>query len=474
MVESLEVVVGVTNLKLQKFFLFVFLVMVSNSFSQSNSTYKKRVLETTEIGILTSYYTQDGEKAVVTGGVGTEELTNTATNVSVSIPLNDDDVLSIDATISAYSSASSSNLNPFDSSHPASPWVESSGASAKDVWVNANLSYSHSSDDRNNIWSGNLSFASEFDYTSIGFGGSYTRLLNQQNTELGIKANIYFDSWSPKYPEEIHQYFKTNGDLNEGMFKGVDILDEQGLVIDKDGSDIWSVDQSELIEDESRNTYSVSLSFSQILTENTQISLFSDLISQEGWLGNPMQRVYFADKDNYYIGQAESISDYTSSKNKGVFHLADDIERLPDNRLKIPIGIRFNYYINEYLVLRNYYRYYQDDWDLKAHTINIELPIKISDSFTLYPSYRYYTQTEAKYYAGYDQLLSTSEYYTSDTDLSEFDSYQLGFGLQYKDLFSETKFWSLGFKSFNLNYSYYKRDSEFKAHIISFGAQFIL
>jgi hypothetical protein len=80
----------------------------------SNNTYKKRVLENTEVDLLLSYYSQDGDNAAVTGGIGTEELTDFAGNLTISIPLNADDVFSIDATISAYSSASSSNLNPFD------------------------------------------------------------------------------------------------------------------------------------------------------------------------------------------------------------------------------------------------------------------------------------------------------------------------------------------------------------------------
>ena len=50
------------------------------------------------------------------------------------IPLNDDDVLSIDATVSAYTSASSSNIELVDGQQPADAFVASSGASEKDTW----------------------------------------------------------------------------------------------------------------------------------------------------------------------------------------------------------------------------------------------------------------------------------------------------------------------------------------------------
>jgi len=198
------------------------------------NTYKKRVLETVEIDFLSSYYTQDGDNAAVTGGIGTEELIDLASDLVISIPLNDNDVLSINATVSAYTSASSSNLDPFDSSGAfssnddsgvtRSPWVETTGDSRKDTWINGNISYSHSSDDRNKIWGANLNFANEYDYTSFGFGGSHTWLFNEKNTEFGINRNAYFDIWNPKYPTELDSYQEANQNLYKGFFKRIDIF----------------------------------------------------------------------------------------------------------------------------------------------------------------------------------------------------------------------------------------------------------
>ena len=169
----------------------------------STSTYKKRVLETAEVDLLMSYYTQDGSNAAVSGGIGTEELTDITPTIVVSIPLNDDDVLTIDFGISAYTSASSSNVNPFDAGGLADPFVASSGASSGDVWGNLTGSYSHSSDDRNDIWSLKVSVSTEYDYFSVGVGGSYSKLFNEKNTEISISANVYIDSWSLIYPIEF-------------------------------------------------------------------------------------------------------------------------------------------------------------------------------------------------------------------------------------------------------------------------------
>ncbi len=94
----------------------VLVVLTTFSFAQQDSTivYKKRVLEKTEIDFLSSYYSQDGDNAAVSGGIGTEELTDATAAFVVRMPMNDDDVLTIDLGLSAYTSASTSNINPFD------------------------------------------------------------------------------------------------------------------------------------------------------------------------------------------------------------------------------------------------------------------------------------------------------------------------------------------------------------------------
>lgn len=484
---------AINKSNMKKSILFLFLSISFLGYSQTNTdaekVYKKRVLENAEVDIISSFYSQNGDNASVTGGIGNEKLTDLASNIVISIPLNDNDVLTIDGTISAYTSASSSNLNPFDvgtggdgdnnstsynANSVGSPWVESSGASRSDVWANGNLSYNHSSDNRNSIVGANLSFAQEFDYSSLGFGGSFTKLFNEKNTEIDLKANVYLDTWSPRYPYEITSYLQAGQSLNAGFFKNAPILDQNGSVINKNGTDVWSPLNTTLVDNTSRNTYSVSLNFSQIISKRAQFSIFLDVVQQNGWLANPMQRVYFGDRANYYIGNALSIANYTSKTNTDVFQLADDIERLPETRLKIPIGARFNYYLNEYVTLRTYYRYYSDDWGISSHTADIELPIKISDKFTIYPTYRYYTQTAADYFAPYEQLLSTDAFYTSDYDLSKFNANQYGFGISYTDIFTKSHIWKLGLKNIDVKYSNYKRNTGLTAGIISAGFKFVV
>ncbi|HPQ20757.1 MAG TPA: DUF3570 domain-containing protein [Saprospiraceae bacterium] len=407
--------------------LLIFSLSLKAQDSKDTVYFKKKVLETIDVDILMSYYTQSGTHAAVSGGIGDESLQDITPTLVVSVPLNEDDVLTVDAGISAYTSASSSNINPFDSRNstsPASPYQASSGASRSDVLAHVSGSYSHSSDDRNTVSSGHVSLSNEFDYFSFGFGGGYNKSLNDKNTELGLKANVFLDNWRPQYPVEFKRL---------SSFKR--------------------------LTSTSRNSYSLGLSYAQVISKKLQSLVNIDGIYQKGLLSTPFQRVYFADVADRYQED---------------FPIADDIERLPDTRFKFAIGAFINYYINDIFVLRTFTRYYQDDWNIKSWTASVEIPVKISEYFTLYPSYRFYNQTAADYFAPYNVHLSTDTYYTSDYDLSEFSANQYGFGLSYTDIFTSAHLWRFGLKSIDLKYNYYKRNSGLKAHLVSFGMKFQL
>jgi hypothetical protein len=437
-------------------------------FSQESSDsiqFKKRVLESTEVDFLLSYYKQDGSKSAVSGGIGSEELTDLASNIVVAMPLNDDDVLTVDIGISAYSSASSSNINPFDNGQKPTPWQSSSGASESDQLLSITANYAHTSDSRNFIWNADVSFSNEYDYNSVGIGGGVAHLFNNKNSEISLKVNAYLDQWQPIYPKELQQYI----DFGTNFSNGATVWDQNGQATTN-----YLPSAFQTISSVNRNSYSASFGFSQVLTKKIQVSVFFDVLQQQGLLSTPYHRIYFADKANYYIGQAQYIPEYENESNAGVYKLADDIERLPDNRFKLPIGARLNYYINERFVLRTYYRYYTDNWDIQSHTASIELPIKVSERFTVFPTYRFYTQTQSKYYAPYETHLSTEKYYTSDADLSGFDANQYGFGINYTDIFTGGKIWKLGLKNIDLRFNHYQRSDNLTANIATIGFKFIV
>lgn len=463
----------------------MFITSISFAQEKDSIVYKKRVLESTEVDFLSSYYKQDGVHSAVAGGIGSEDLSDFASNIVVSVPMNADDILTIDVGISAYTSASSSNINPFErgttsgasgggssvSSPYGTPWQASSGASASDALVSLVANYAHSSDDRNFNWNADVSFSNEYDYTSVGFGGGIAKLFNNKNSEVSLKANVYLDQWRPIYPTELSEYGKYGANYaTNGYFNGVTIINENG----PGATETYLPSNFSTLDKVNRNSYSASFGFSQVATKKMQFSLFFDLIQQQGLLSTPYHRVYFADKTNFYIGLTQYIPVYETEANVGVYRLADDIERLPDSRTKLPVGARLNYYLNERVTIRTYYRYYWDNWDITSHTASIELPIKVSDKFTVFPMYRYYTQRQSKYFAAFEKHLSTEQYYTSDYDLSTFDANQFGFGVNYVDIFTNFKIAKFGLKNIDLRFNHYTRSDGLKANIGSLGFKFVM
>ncbi len=427
---------------------FLTIIAAAQSIDSTDVSFKKRVLESTEVDFLMSYYKQDGIHSAVMGGRGMEDLTDITPTIIVTMPLNDDSILTVDAGMSAYSSASSGNINPFDSNNP-SPWQASSGASAMDQLVAVVVNYSHTSDDRNTILNFHISGSAEYDYSSVGFGGGYTRLFNDKNTELTIAASAYLDTWKPIYPKELQDFAANGFDLDGGIFSRFTIT----------GNTNYSPMLFKYHDNKKRNSFALSLSLSQVVNRKMQFSLFVDMLKQEGMLSTPYQRVYFSDKANSFIKD---------------FQLADDIERLPDSRFKVPVGARLNYYFNERVVLRSYYRYYSDNWGIQAHTGNIELPIKLTDRFTVFPMYRYYVQTQSDYFAPYEGHISTEEFYTSDYDLSAFSANQFGFGINYVDIFTGSKIWRFGLKNIDFRFNHYNRNDGLKSNIVSLGFKFVM
>lgn len=475
-----------------KSFLFGFFLLVCFGLSaQTNDSltqFKKKILESVEVDLLMSYYEQEGIHAAVSGGIGNEHLTNYAPTIVVRMPISEDAYLTADVGISAYTSASSSNGNPFNQSGAStrggeevrgsynapkgSPWVASSGASGKDVLTTVNLAYQNASDDRNRYWGVNVGGSNEYDYSSFNFGASFAQLWNEKNTEFSLKAQVFLDQWDPIIPTELHEYalFQDTFLYNQdSYFLGVSITDDQGNSVAG-----YLPENFTSYTTVSRNSFAVSLGLSQILSPKLQGAIFTDLVFQKGLLSNPLQRVYFQDRDNFYIGNFRTIAQYTNPDNKDVFHLADDVERLPSQRLKIPLGARLNYYINEYFVLRSYARYYTDDWGIHSSTFQVELPIRFNLSWKLTPIYRYYSQTAADYFGEYNSHLSSQKFYTSDYDLSDFSSHQWGVSLNYRSVLSQLKLFDFGLKSAQLRAQHYSRSDGLSAYIVSTSFRFVL
>jgi hypothetical protein len=378
---------------------------ILSAFSQNTDTsaYKSRKLQLDEIDFVSGYYKQNGNNSAVTGGIGTEDLTDFANTIELKFSKYDSRLrkhnLSFELGVDHYSSASSDKIDPYTIS----------SASSADTRIYPSVSWSVQNEEKRTTFGLNASFSNEFDYRSFGIGTSFTKASKDNNREFTGKLQAYLDQWSVILPIELRQNTGNNREHDD-------------------------------YPSEPRNSYSASLSLSQVVNKNLQVLLVAEPTYQNGLLATKYQRVYFTD------GSLQS-------------------ETLPDHRFKIPVGLRANYFFGDKLILRSFYRYYQDDWGLAAHTLDFEAPIKLTPFFSLSPFYRYYSQNGIDYFSPYGTHKPGETFFSSDYDLSKFTSNYYGAGIRLsppKGVFGIQKLNSL-----ELRYGHYNRSNGLNSNQVS-------
>jgi hypothetical protein len=383
--------------------IIAFYISIVSAFSQKTDTtaYHPRKLKVDEVNFVSSYYRQDGNNAAVTGGKGSEKLTDIATTLDIKLSKIDSknrvNSFTFELGIDTYTSASSDKVDP----------STVSSASSGDQRIYPGVSWSRLNESKGTSIGANFSVSAEYDYLSVGGGVSAFKDSKDKRRQLGIRLQTYQDLVTMIYPIE----------LRSGRVTGT----------------------------ETRNTYNTTLSYSQIVNTRMQVLFLMDLAYQSGFLSLPFNRVYFDDG-------------------------SVDIEKLPDKRIKYPASIRVNYFAGSIVILRGFYRYYQDDWGLTSNTAEIETVIKLTPFVSVSPFYRYYTQSAADYLSGYGKHSKGETFYTSDYDLARFDSHFLGSGIRFVS--ADGIFGISKFNSIEIRYGHYSRDTGLASNIVSVNARF--
>lgn len=372
-----------------------------------STNYKSSKLKLDEVNFVTSYYHQNGNNSAVTGGIGTEKLTDFANTFDVQISkLNKNgrkNTLLFEIGIDHYSSASSDKIDP----------STISSASSADTRVYPSINWSQSNETTGNSFGFTGSYSSEYDYQSMGAAFNLTRLSKNKNTQFDFKLQAFLDTWTVILPIELRT---GNGNSHEGS----------------GGSS-------------PRNSFSTSFSLSQVINQRLQAAVIVEPAYQHGLLATKYQRNYFTD------GSMRA-------------------ETLPDSRYKLPIALRINYFPDDRFIVRTFYRYYMDNWGIRAHTAEVEVPVKLSSFLSISPFYRYNKQTGTKYFAPYRQHNPETAYFTSDYDLSTLNSDFYGIGIRLsppKGVFGLQRLNML-----ELRYGHYSRSTKLTSNIISLNLKF--
>jgi hypothetical protein len=369
---------------------------------QNDSAYKKRKLSFEEANLISSYYRQDGNNSSITGGIGTEKLTDLSTQFSIKLTKVDrkwrKHTFDLEMGIDHYTSASSDRID----------LKANSSASYNDTRFYPSANWSMENEKKGTTVGAGGSLSVEFDYISVGGQFNASKKTKDKSGEWGVKVFTYLDNLKMILPVELRS----------------------GPFIPRGTQYPWT----------DRNTFGTSLSYTQIVNTKLQLALLADVIFQQGFLGLPFHRVYFSDNSVH-------------------------MENLPTTRWKIPVSLRFSYFASDHLILRGYYRYYQDDWDLSAHTLSIEPVIKPTAFFSISPFYRLYVQQATKYFAPYQVHTAANRFYTSNFDLSSFTSHFFGSGMRLA-----TPGGVLGWSKLSaleLRYGHYTRTNNLVSDVIS-------
>lgn len=371
----------------------IYLAFVS-AFSQESATdtsgYKSEKLKVEEVNLVTGYYSQNGNHSAVTGGIGTQQLTDFSNVIDLklvkwNLGTNKKYNFDFEAGIDHHTAASQAYISKTGASSPGGTRFYPSG------------SFTIENENKSTFGMG-LSISREYNYHSFGLNFQLGKKSANSATEVNFKGQLFLDNVSLIMPSELNNsvgynnyQYSTYSSASRG---GSSLL-----------SNIFSSGENH-IPTSPRNTYSGSLTISQIVNRSLQFSIISDLVVQSGLLSLPFHRVYF--KSGSML-----------------------VEKLPDARIKIPIGLRMNYFMGDNIIFRTYYRFYKDDWGIMAHTASLEVPYKLNSFFSLAPFTRLYSQQASKYFAPYKQHASSDQYYTSNYDLSKFNSKLIGLNIRF-------------------------------------------
>jgi hypothetical protein len=247
---------------------------------------------------------------------------------------------------------------------------QQSGASG-DYYFGLELGLRHRLDPRRTAGAF-VSTSVEYDYLSIGVGGSLAVELAGSSARVESSLNAYYDTL------DVIRY--------NGVEEGTDERVSLG------GSVIWY----------------------QVLGRRTHSELGLNLNLQTGFLETPYNAVV--------------VEDPAAPPNPNLpnnFPGFEFTEELPGDRTRVALFGRVRHLVTERFAAEFGARLYGDDWGIFGWTLEPRLYAwLIKDRLRLRLRYRYYEQSEADFYEAHFTTLESLR--TQDSDLAAFDAHTLG------------------------------------------------
>jgi hypothetical protein len=391
---------------------------ISTPVVTDTSDYKLRKIHVDEVDFVTSYYNQNGDHSAVTGGIGTEKVTDVANGLNINLvwlnKANNKNTLEVGLGFDYHTAASQAYVSKTGASSPSGTRIYPS------------LDWTVENAKKGNTFGIGTYYSNEFNYKSLGADLHFSQKTADRNGEFSAKLQGYFDKVTLIYPSEF---------------------EPASSIIDYNGNGNGSGDgrHHRNYGSSPRTTLAASFSYSQMINSRLQVMLLGDVVTQHGFLSLPFHRVYF---------------------NNG----KDTIERLPSSRFKLPVGARLNYFLGDNIILRTYYRYYIDNWGIRSNTAGIEVPYKVTPFFSISPFYRFYSQSASKYFAPYEEHSPTDQYFTSNYEYAKFESSFYGVGFRLAP--PNGVFGWQGLHEMEIRYGHYTQTTDLVSNVVSLSLGF--
>lgn len=159
------------------------------------------------------------------------------------------------------------------------------------------------------------------------------------------------------------------------------------------------------------------LGISQILTPNLIVGINYESVSDEGFLNNPYRNY------RYFVNALDPSAGY---------QLAQEV--YPQTHTSDALSLRAAYYLPYRAAFKIEYRYFTDDWGIKANNYRLTYTHPFRNNWIFDINYRFYQQNEADFYADIFQNPSNHEkdYRARDKELSHYNTETIGIALSYQ------------------------------------------
>lgn len=247
-----------------------------------------------------------------------------------------------------------------------------------------------------------------FDDTTLGITGGLSDepdfLSNFGSFNISHELNNKLTTLSGGYGMTSNQISRTSGHANTGHDHSEDIA----------------------YPDLNANSkfHNFNFGLSQVLSKNTLYQFSSTYTHQSGYLSNPYKLVYVRGEvtpKEYVEMDVNPAFDWRSITNLEMVSTELFREVRPDQRNMFSFSNQINHYIPGLDASVHFdYRFYADDWQLNSHTFELKWFQNLPWGLTVTPGIRYYSQSQAEFFAPYFLAPRADGHYSSDFRLSAF------------------------------------------------------